>query len=132
MATNLPSSSGRSADRICRSKMSPARAASSSKVRLVVGTVDPLGVLIDLFIISQRELLTLSANGPMPKNKFGKLDDYRHPSASAGKRLLSLPIWQAWQGWPRKRKRRPEGRNPPAAGYFFTESASDHARAEAI
>src|SRR5216683_2078730 len=44
MATNLPSSSGRSAGRTCRSKMSPPRRASSSRVRLVVGTVDsPVG-----------------------------------------------------------------------------------------
>src|SRR5438105_10065486 len=42
MATNLPSSSGRRAGRTCRSKIPPPRLASSSSVRLVEGTLDPL------------------------------------------------------------------------------------------
>src|SRR5262245_48649534 len=49
MATNLPSSSGWRVGRTCRSKMSPPRAASSSRVRLVVGMVESLGGLMGSF-----------------------------------------------------------------------------------
>src|SRR5260370_20700425 len=63
MATNLPSPSGPRAGRTCRSKMSPPRRASSSRVRLAVGMVDPL---VDLM-----RSLHYIAGGDVAQNQNG-------------------------------------------------------------